>query len=127
MEIMLSHLGVGVTYDALDGLNIHAQCLHTTVFAKLPAFKVIFQSILYVSRPPSTKMGGDAAAWMGETVENVPLEALLSANPVLSSADEPMQRGADEHNQRLCSLQVLLIKTLNRNNSCVYASYQIFV
>lgn len=35
--------------------------------------------------------------------------------------------GADEHNQRLCSLQVLLIKTLNRNNSCVYASYQIFV
>ena len=126
MEIMLSHLGVGVTYDALDGLNIHAQCLHTTVFAKLPAFKVIFQSILYVSRPPSTKMGGDAAAWMGETVENVPLEALSSANPVLSSADEPMQRGADEHNQRLCSLQVLLIKTLNRNNSCVYASYQIF-
>ena len=94
--------------------------LYTTVFAKLPAFKVIFQSILHVSRPPSTKMGGDAAAWMGETVENFPLEAF-------SSADEPVQRGADEHNQRLCSLQVLLIKTLNRNNSCVYASYQIFV
>ena len=31
----------------------------------------------------------------------------------VSSADEPVQRGADEHNQRLCSLQVLLIKTLN--------------
>ena len=102
--------------------------LYTTVFAKLPAFKVIFQSILHVSRPPSTRMGGgDAAAWMGETIENFPLEALSSANPVLSSADEPVQRGADEHNQRLCSLQVLLIKTLNRNNSCVYASYQIFV
>ena len=28
MEIMLSHLGVGVAYDALDGLNVHAQCLH---------------------------------------------------------------------------------------------------
>ena len=28
MEIMLSHLGVGVAYDALDGLNIHAQRLH---------------------------------------------------------------------------------------------------
>ena len=28
MEIMLSHLGIGVAYDALDGLNIHAQCLH---------------------------------------------------------------------------------------------------
>lgn len=25
---MLSHLGVGVAYDALDGLNIHAQRLH---------------------------------------------------------------------------------------------------
>ena len=57
--------------------------LYTTVFAKLPAFKVIFQSILHVSRPPSTKMGGDAAAWMGEMVENFPLEALSSANPVL--------------------------------------------
>ena len=101
--------------------------LYTTVFAKLPAFKVIFQSILHVSRPPSTRMGGVAAAWMGETVENFPLEDLSSANPVLSSADEPVQRGADEHNQRLCSLQVLLIKTLNQNNSCVYASYQIFV
>ena len=44
MEIMLSHLGVGMAYDALDGLNIHAQRLHTTVFAKLPAFKVIFQN-----------------------------------------------------------------------------------
>ena len=58
--------------------------LYTTVFAKLPAFKVVFQSILHVSRPPSTKMGGDAAAWMGEMVENFPLEALSSANPVLS-------------------------------------------
>ena len=28
MEIMLSHLGVGVAYDALDGLDVHAQCLH---------------------------------------------------------------------------------------------------
>ena len=28
MEIMLSHLGVGVAYDALDGLNVHAQRLH---------------------------------------------------------------------------------------------------
>ena len=25
MEIMLSHLGIGVAYDALDGLNVHAQ------------------------------------------------------------------------------------------------------
>ena len=29
MEIMLSHLGIGVAYDALDGLDIHAQRLHT--------------------------------------------------------------------------------------------------
>ena len=28
MEIMLSHLGVGMAYDALDGLYIHAQRLH---------------------------------------------------------------------------------------------------
>ena len=28
MEIMLSHLGIGMAYDALDGLNIHAQRLH---------------------------------------------------------------------------------------------------
>ena len=28
MEIMLSHLGVGMAYDALDGLDIHAQRLH---------------------------------------------------------------------------------------------------
>ena len=28
MEIMLSHLGVGVAYDALDGLNVHTQRLH---------------------------------------------------------------------------------------------------
>ena len=28
MEIMLSHLGVGVAYDALDGLDINAQRLH---------------------------------------------------------------------------------------------------
>ena len=28
MEIMLSHLSVGVAYDALDGLNIHTQRLH---------------------------------------------------------------------------------------------------
>lgn len=28
MEIMRSHLGVGVAYDALDGLNIHTQRLH---------------------------------------------------------------------------------------------------
>ena len=28
MEIMLSHFGVGVAYDALDGLDVHAQCLH---------------------------------------------------------------------------------------------------
>ena len=102
--------------------------LDTTVFAKLPAFEVIFQSILHVSRPPSTRMGGDTATWMGETEGNFPLEVLSSADPVvLSSVDEPVQRGAVEHNQRLCSLQVLPIKTLNRNNSCVYASYQIFV
>ena len=25
MEIMLSHLGVGMAYDALDGLNVHTQ------------------------------------------------------------------------------------------------------
>ena len=114
-------------YAEKNGITVIKHYIDTTVFAKLPAFKVIFQSILHVSRPPSTRMGGDAAAWRGETVENFPLEVLSSANPVLSSADEPVQRGADEHNQRLCSLQVLLIKTLNRNNSCVYASYQIFV
>ena len=28
MEIVRSHLGVGVAYDALDGLDIHAQRLH---------------------------------------------------------------------------------------------------
>ena len=28
MEIMLSHLGISMAYDALDGLNIHAQRLH---------------------------------------------------------------------------------------------------
>ena len=28
MEIMLRHIGVGVSYDALDGLDIHAQSLH---------------------------------------------------------------------------------------------------
>ena len=28
MEIMLRHIGVGVAYDALDGLDIHAQSLH---------------------------------------------------------------------------------------------------
>ena len=28
MEIMLSHLGIGVAYDTLDGRDIHAQCLH---------------------------------------------------------------------------------------------------
>ena len=28
MEIMLSHLGIGVANDALDGLDIHAQRLH---------------------------------------------------------------------------------------------------
>ena len=28
MEIMLSHLGIGVAYDTLNGLDIHAQCLH---------------------------------------------------------------------------------------------------
>ena len=28
MEIMRSHLGVGMAYDALDGLNVHAQRLH---------------------------------------------------------------------------------------------------
>ena len=28
MEIMLSHLGVGMAYDALDGLDIYAQRLH---------------------------------------------------------------------------------------------------
>ena len=28
MEIMLSHLGISMTYDALDGLNVHAQRLH---------------------------------------------------------------------------------------------------
>ena len=29
MEIMRSHLGIGVAYGALDGLDVHAQCLHT--------------------------------------------------------------------------------------------------
>ncbi len=28
MEIMLSHFGIGMAYDALNGLNIHAQRLH---------------------------------------------------------------------------------------------------
>ena len=28
MEIMLSHLGISMAYDALDGLDIHAQRLH---------------------------------------------------------------------------------------------------
>ena len=29
MEIMRSHFGIGMAYDALDGLNVHTQCLHT--------------------------------------------------------------------------------------------------
>ena len=28
MEIMLSHFGIGMAYDALDGLNVHTQRLH---------------------------------------------------------------------------------------------------
>lgn len=28
MEIMRSHLGAGMAYDALDGLNVHTQRLH---------------------------------------------------------------------------------------------------
>ena len=28
MEIMLNHFGIGMAYDALDGLDIHAQRLH---------------------------------------------------------------------------------------------------
>ena len=28
MEIMLSHFGIGMAYDALDGLDVHAQRLH---------------------------------------------------------------------------------------------------
>ena len=28
MEIMLSHFGIGMAYDALDGLDIHAQRLY---------------------------------------------------------------------------------------------------
>ena len=28
MEIMFSHFGIGMAYDALDGLNVHAQRLH---------------------------------------------------------------------------------------------------
>ena len=28
MEIMLSHFGIGMAYNALDGLNIYAQRLH---------------------------------------------------------------------------------------------------
>ena len=28
MEIMLSHLGISMAYDALDGLDVHAQRLH---------------------------------------------------------------------------------------------------
>ena len=31
MEIMLSHLGISMTYDALDGLDIHAQRLHIEI------------------------------------------------------------------------------------------------
>ena len=31
MEIMLSHFGIGMAYDALDGLNIHAQRLHSYI------------------------------------------------------------------------------------------------
>ena len=36
MEIMLSHLGVGMAYDALDGLDIHAQRLHRAPFSAPP-------------------------------------------------------------------------------------------
>ena len=39
MEIMLSHLGVGVAYDALDGLNVHAQRLHAPQQQKAEAAK----------------------------------------------------------------------------------------
>ena len=67
--------------------------LYTTVFAKLPAFKVIFQSILHVSRPPSTRMGGVAAAWMGETAENFPLEALSSRSPTRDASSAGSDSG----------------------------------
>ena len=30
MEIMLSHIHIGVAYDALNGREIHAKCLHLT-------------------------------------------------------------------------------------------------
>ena len=36
MEIMLSHFGVGMAYDALDGLNIHAQRLHCAPLYIIP-------------------------------------------------------------------------------------------
>ena len=60
--------------------------LYTTVFAKLPAFKVIFQSILHVSRPPSTKMGGDTEyRWSGYANTSYDLQeadvAHLDASP----------------------------------------------
>ena len=57
MEIMRSHLGVGVAYDALDGLNIHARRLHrrygsfclTSLFDRVYNQIVMFLAILSIA------------------------------------------------------------------------------
>ena len=48
MEIMLSHLGIGMAYDALDGLNIHAQRLH--IRPRLPASGASKRTLLLLSQ-----------------------------------------------------------------------------
>ena len=66
MEIMLSHLGIGMAYDALDGLNIHAQrlsrlfSLYQSIIALLKIFIPIsvvrLTFILQILSKSSTKV-----------------------------------------------------------------------
>ena len=50
MEIMLSHFGIGMAYDALDGLNIHAQCLHIASFLMSSRFGNNFLILVHKGR-----------------------------------------------------------------------------
>ena len=55
MEIMLSHLGIGVAYDALDGLDIHAQRLHLRHITNSDSKQIIADACLKL-------MGGSISA-----------------------------------------------------------------
>ena len=57
MEIMRSHLGIGMAYDALDGLNVYTQRLHrrygsfclTSLFDRVYNQIVMFLAILSIT------------------------------------------------------------------------------